>query len=91
VVTISSSDTEEALELLSLSPCCNLASQVAGGNVREPSSSSSSHLFEDWPEANDMAVSVYVMLTVEVLSSLVSTTAAPHCRRKSCTISSSTR
>jgi hypothetical protein len=47
VVTVSSSDTEEALELLSLSPCCDLASLVSDGNVREPSSSSGSELFED--------------------------------------------
>jgi hypothetical protein len=77
VVTISSSDTEEALELLSLDPCCNLASQVSGGNVCEPLSSSGSDLFEDWPEANDMATSTYVTLTVEASSSLISTADAP--------------
>jgi hypothetical protein len=37
VVTISSSDTKEALELLSLSPCRNLSSQLSRGNVHEPS------------------------------------------------------
>jgi hypothetical protein len=34
-----------------------------------PSSSAGSDCFEDWPEANDMAASVYVALTVEHLSS----------------------
>jgi hypothetical protein len=45
VVTVSSSDTEEALELLSLGPCRDLASPVSDGNVREPSLSSGSELF----------------------------------------------
>jgi hypothetical protein len=61
-----------------LGPCSDLASQVFGGNVREPSSSSGSDLFKDWPEANNMAVSVYVVLTAEASSSLVSMVDAPH-------------
>jgi hypothetical protein len=64
VVTISSSDTEEALELWSLSPAC-----VPHSRLFEPSSSSGSDLFIDWPEANDMVVSVYVAMTVDALSS----------------------
>jgi hypothetical protein len=71
VVTISSSDIEEALGLLSLSPCRNLSSQLSGGNAREPSSSSSSDLFEDWFEASDMVVSIYVALTVEASASFL--------------------
>jgi hypothetical protein len=72
VVTLSSSDTEEALELLSLSP--------SHGPPSRPSdhcSSSSNDLFEDWPEANDMAISVYVALTADALSSRASTATAP--------------
>jgi hypothetical protein len=55
VVTLSSSDTEEALELLSLSPACGRHSQLF-----EPSLSFGSDLFQDWLEANDMVVSVAV-------------------------------
>jgi hypothetical protein len=72
VVTLSSSDTKEALELLSLSPDRGVSSQPSrvgggGGNAQEPSSGSNfgSDLFEDWPKANDMAVSIYVALTAE--------------------------
>jgi hypothetical protein len=90
VVTIYSSDTEEALELLSLGPCRNLASQVLGGNIHETSASSGSDLFEDLPMAKDMAASIYVMLTAEASSSLISTADAPRGRWKSCNISSST-
>jgi hypothetical protein len=74
-----------------VSPCCNLCSQLLRGNVREPSSSSGSDLFEDWPEANDMAVSIYVALTAEALGSLVPTADAPRGRQKSHAIGSSTR
>jgi hypothetical protein len=91
VVTISSSNTEEALGLLSLSPCRNLSSQFLGGNVHEPSSSSGSNLFEDWSKANDMAASIYVALTAEALGSLVSTTHAPRVKWKSHATSSSTQ
>jgi hypothetical protein len=44
VVTLSSSDTEEALELLFLSPDRNPVS-----HVYEPSLSSGSDQYEDWP------------------------------------------
>jgi hypothetical protein len=70
VVTLSSSD--EALELLFLSP-----THVSVSHVVEPSSNSDSDLFEDWPEANDTTTSVYVALTMDVLSSHSSTINAP--------------
>jgi hypothetical protein len=86
VVTLSSSDTEEALELLFLSPGHDLVSRVS-----EPSSCSDSDLFEDLPEANDTVVSVYVALTVDTLSSCTSTANAPCGDRESRADSSSTR
>jgi hypothetical protein len=64
VVTLSSSDIEEVLELLSLSPTCGPHSRLS-----EPSSSSNIDFFEDWPEANDMALSVYIALTAYASSS----------------------
>jgi hypothetical protein len=91
VVTVSSTDTDEALELLSLGPCRDLASQVSCGNIREPSSSSGSELFEDWPEANDMAASVCVVLTAKALSSLASTANAMRGQWKSHNTDSSTQ
>jgi hypothetical protein len=48
VVTLSSSDTEEALELLFPSPDHDLVSRVS-----KPSSCSGSDLFDVWTEAND--------------------------------------
>jgi hypothetical protein len=54
VVTLLSSDIEEGLELLSLSPTHGLLSELH--------SSSGSELFDDWPKANDVATSVYVAL-----------------------------
>jgi hypothetical protein len=72
VVTLSSSDTEEALELLSLS-----RSHGPPSRPSDHCSSSGNDLFEDWPEANDMAISVYVALTVDALSSRASTATAP--------------
>jgi hypothetical protein len=73
MVTLSSRDTKEALELLPLSPACGPHSRLF-----EPSSNSGSDLFKDWPEANDMAVSVYVALTMDASSSRTSATNAPH-------------
>jgi hypothetical protein len=84
VVTLSSSDTEEALEFLSMSPTRGLSSRLLEGDAQEPSPSYGSDLFEDWPEANDMATSVYVALAVEGLSSRVSMANAPHGKQKSC-------
>jgi hypothetical protein len=86
VVTLSSSNTEVALELLSLSPTRGPHSRLL-----ELPSSSSSDLFEDWPEANDMAMSVYVALTTDVSSSCTSTVNVPCGDQKSRTDSSSTR
>jgi hypothetical protein len=91
VVTLSSSDTEEALNFLSLSHDHGLSSHFLGGDAREPSLSSGSGLFEDWSKANDMAVSVYVALTVEGLCSLASMTNASHGRQKTHADSSMTR
>jgi hypothetical protein len=72
VETLSPSDAEEALELLSLSPAHGPHSRLS-----EPTSSSS-NLFEDWPEANDMVASVYVALTADASHSRMSAVNAPH-------------
>jgi hypothetical protein len=74
VVTLSSSDTKEALELLSLSPTHGPHSPLL-----ELRSSSGGNLFHDWPEANNMAMSVYVALSTNALSSCTSKVSAPHC------------
>jgi hypothetical protein len=72
-ITLSSSDTEEALDLLSLSPtrrpCSQSSNRCSGSNI---------DVFEDWPEANDMAVSIYAALTVDASSSRVSTVGGMH-------------
>jgi hypothetical protein len=64
MVDLSSSDTEEVLELLPLSPTPGYPSLLS--DLR---SGSDSELFEDWPEANDMAASVHIALTADALSS----------------------
>jgi hypothetical protein len=64
VVNPSSSDTEEALDLLFLGP--------AHGpyfSALNPHSGSDSDVFKDWPEVNDMGASVYVALTADASSS----------------------
>jgi hypothetical protein len=62
------------------------------GDAQEPSSSYGSDLFEDWPEVNNMGVSIYVALTVETPSSRASSMAnAPRDRRKSRATSFETR
>jgi hypothetical protein len=86
VVALSSSDTKEALELLFLSPPRGPASHVS-----ESSSGSGSDQFEDWPEANNAAVSVYVALTADVPRSRTSPVNAPHIDQESCADISSTR
>jgi hypothetical protein len=93
VVTMSLSDTEEALELLSLSPSCGAFSRPSEDDAPEPSSSSTvgSGLFEDWPKANDMAASVYVALTTEPSSSRSPMVNAPQKERKSHAKGSSTQ
>jgi hypothetical protein len=55
--------------LRSVSVVHNLSSSLSEGDAREPSSSSSSDLFNDWPKANDMAANAYVALIAEGLSS----------------------
>jgi hypothetical protein len=67
-IDLSSSDTDEALKLLPLSPARGYQSPLL-----KPRSSSDSELFEDWPEANDMVASVYIALTTHALSSRAST------------------
>jgi hypothetical protein len=82
VVTLLSSD---ALELLFLSPTHGPPSQRSN-----PYSSSGSNLFEDWPEANNVVVSVYVALTIDASGSCASTATAPHDGQESHACSSST-
>jgi hypothetical protein len=91
VVTFFSSDTEEALELLSLSPVHNVSSQRQGGDAQELSSSSGNDLLEDWHKANDIAASIYIVLTTEASSSHASMANAPCGKRKSRTGSSLTQ
>jgi hypothetical protein len=86
LVSLLSTDTEKALELLSLSPARGPHSQLL-----KHRSSSGSDLFDDWPEANDMAMGVYIVLTADASSSRASIVIAPHCTRKSCADGSSTR
>jgi hypothetical protein len=64
MVDLSSSDTEEALKLLPLSPTRGYHSPLS--NLQ---STSNRELFKDWSEANDMAASVYIALTTDALSS----------------------
>jgi hypothetical protein len=75
---LSSSDTEEALELLPLSPTHGYHSPLL--NLR---SSSDSELFKDWPEANDMATCVYVALNADASISCASTADSLHGGQKS--------
>jgi hypothetical protein len=85
VVTMSSSDTEEALELLSLSPNPDMSSRHSGVDAQELSSSFDvgSDLCEYWPKANDMAVSVYVALIAEPSTSRALMVSAPCSEQKS--------
>jgi hypothetical protein len=68
VVNSPSSDTEEALDLLFLSPAHGPLSPASN-----PCSGSDSDMFKDWPKVNDMTASVYVALTTDALSSHAST------------------
>jgi hypothetical protein len=86
MVDLSSSNTEEMLELLSLSPACGYYSPLS--KLR---TSSESDLFEDWPEANDMAASVYDALTADASSSHASSVDSLHSSQKSCVGVSSAR
>jgi hypothetical protein len=86
VVTLSSSDIEEALKLLFLLPGHDHVSRVS-----EPSSCSGSDLFEYWPKANDTAASVYIALTVDDLSSCASIAYDPRGDQETHVDSSSTR
>jgi hypothetical protein len=68
VVNLSSSDTEEALNLLFLSPAHGCHSPASN-----PRSGFDSDEFEDWPKVNYMTARVYVALTADALSSHAST------------------
>jgi hypothetical protein len=85
MMTLSSSDTEEGLKLLFLSPPC-----IPVSHVSKPFSRSGSYQFKDWPEANDMAMSAEVALIADALSSRASTVSTPRGGRKSCVDGSST-
>jgi hypothetical protein len=84
VVNSPSSDTEEALDLLILSPAHGPLSPASG-----PCSGSDSDVFKDWPKVNDMAASLYVALTVDALSSHASAIDAMCDVRESCASGSS--
>jgi hypothetical protein len=60
VMDISSSDTEALLDLLFLSP-------TRDSPTSHPRASSDADLFENWPKANDMSVSVYATLSADAL------------------------
>jgi hypothetical protein len=66
MMKLSSSNTEEVLNLLFFSPAHDSCSPVS--NLRL---GFGSNMFEDWPESNDMAASVYIALTADALSSHV--------------------
>jgi hypothetical protein len=78
VVDLSSSDTKALLDTLFMSPAC-------GSPVSHPCMVSGCNSFEDWPESNDMAVSVYAAaLSVDASSSHAPTVGDPCVVRKSC-------
>jgi hypothetical protein len=85
MVNLSSSDTKEALDLLFLCPARHPCFPVL-----KPHSCSDDDLFEDWPKVNDMAMSVYVALSVDASSSHASAVNALHDGLESCAGSSST-
>jgi hypothetical protein len=86
VVALSSSDTEEALELLFPSPPRGPVSHVL-----EPSSGFSNDQFKDWLRASDATIRLYVALTTDVLRSRTSPVNALHNDQESRVDISSTR
>jgi hypothetical protein len=68
VIDLSSSDTEEALDLLYLCPAHGPHYPLSNFH-----SSFDSDLFEEWLEANDVPLSVYVVLTAYASISRAST------------------
>jgi hypothetical protein len=64
-MNVSSSDTEDALELLSLESGreISLWPSVVDTYELSLSLSADTEWFEDWAEANDMAANVYIALT----------------------------
>jgi hypothetical protein len=77
VVDLSSSDIEALLDSLFVSPACDSL-------VSHPRMGVDGGSFEDWTKANDIAVTVYISLSVDALSSQVPTVDAPHDGQKSC-------
>jgi hypothetical protein len=67
IVNVSSSDTDEALELLTLESGRDYLPRTALNDAQVASSESimGREWFKYWPEANDVAVNVYVALTAE--------------------------
>jgi hypothetical protein len=67
VANVSSSDTDEALELLTLESCRDYSPRSAlnDAHVASSESSTGSEWFKDWPEANIKVANVYVALTTE--------------------------
>jgi hypothetical protein len=70
VVDLSSSDIEALLDSLFMSPAC-------GSPVLHPRMGSDCNSFEDWPESNDMAVSVYVAISADAPRSHAPTVGVP--------------
>jgi hypothetical protein len=76
MVDVSSSDTEDLLNSLFLSPACNSLS-LRG------CASSDADSFKSWPQVNNMAASVYVALSADASSSRKPAIDAPHDNRRS--------
>jgi hypothetical protein len=76
VVDVSSSDTEDLLNSLFFSPACDSPSLRCRA-------SSNADSFESWPEANNMAASVYVALSADASSSHKPAIDAPRDNRRS--------
>jgi hypothetical protein len=70
VVDLLCSDTEALLDSLFMSAAC-------GSLVSHPCMGSDCNSFEDWPESNDMAASVYATLSADASSSHASTVGDP--------------
>jgi hypothetical protein len=84
VVDLSSSDTEALLDSL-------VVSLARASPVSRPYMGSNCDSFEDWPEVNDMATSVYTTLSADASSSRVPMIDALRDGRRSCVGDSSVR
>jgi hypothetical protein len=78
-MTLSSSDTKEALKLLFPSPPRDPISHVS-----EPFSSSGSNQFVEWPKTNNMETSAYIALTSHTSSSRASIVNVSHGGQEPC-------